>query len=142
MKDKNHLYIHVDQNEYREYHEEDFSRSSIEIKVTENVFLSRESSSEFWLEQVNVDFEPKKGQKVFAVIPRYTSGGTFGTTRGYYTVFGIYSTEENANEMKDFLNLEYKAYKSGERIQNSYRPWMGYFESLNDIEIHELTVVK
>ena len=143
------LYVAIRQNRGPiEYDHEDiadpydnYSRESISIEVEPFAYLKRESCQEFWTEEVEIPFKPVVGKKVYMVLPRYSSGGTFGTTSGYHQIYGIYSTAELANDVERFLHCEYAAYQtSGSFAPGAHRSWMGYFESLEDIEIHELTV--
>jgi hypothetical protein len=119
---------------------ENYSRDSISISVDEKAYLKRDSCQDYWTEEVEINFEPKVGQKVFMIVPRYTSGGTFGQTSGYYQIFGVYSTEKAAESMREFLYLENSSSKEGLMGTGMYRAWMGYFESLENIELHYLTV--
>lgn len=86
-----------------------------------------------WLrEQVDVDFKVKVGAEVDVVVVRYTTGGTFGRTLGYWYIEGIYPKGKQAEKVsKSIYNGTYEGYK----------PWVGYFESLEQVEIETLTVL-
>jgi hypothetical protein len=77
--------------------------------------------------------------KLFLAVVRYGTGDTFGHTNGAWYVAGIAPTYKIAQAI-----LEEETKPSGPPEKGSwqhYKRWEGYFESLQDTEIHELSLV-
>jgi hypothetical protein len=74
-----------------------------------------------------------KLDKLYLVVVRYGTGSTFGHTTGAWQVIGVAPTYKIAQLMEE---EERKPSKPGQ-----YKCWEGYFESLEDIEIHTLELV-
>jgi len=112
-----------------------------EIEIKSYCCLSEDNAKkeDLWAEAVEVEFEPKVGSQVFMVVPRYSTGNTFGTSYGEYTIHGIYSTLDKAQSVVKFLETEYDCYREA-KINLSYRVWMGFFERLEEIQIEVLEV--
>jgi len=95
---------------------------------------------------LEVDFSPVPGMDVYLVVPRYSTGGTFGGETGRWEVHKICLTEEAARATKQAIYKEYDVYKADKlnpsRRRKDYesRPWMGYFERLETVEIHRMKV--
>lgn len=85
-------------------------------------------------------FKPQVGKQIFVVIVRYGSGCTFSSSSGNWTFFDVYETAEEALAAKDFIYKDYKDNpRSFENKSHKYPytgTWKGYFESLEDVEIH------
>ena len=93
------------------------------------------------------EVEVKPGDTVYAVVVDYESGDTFGRSGGYAQVMDVFLTMpeaeglyrecvshmENYKQTRIYGGLEYGG-------QNYYVAWVGYFESVNDIEVWALTV--
>lgn len=83
-------------------------------------------------ETIEVPFDPAQYNYLHLVVVRYTTGSTFGTIYGAWHVEGVYRDSEEAQEIVDSINKEtYKGYK----------PWVGYFERLESVDIQTLQVV-
>lgn len=121
------------------YRSREPSYKQIEIKPC--CYLSEDNAKKenYWAEAVEVEFKPSVGSQVFMVIPRYSTGNTFGSSHGEYTIHGIYSTLDKAQSVVRFLEAEYEQYRAT-KTNFSYRPWMGYFERLENIQIEVLEV--
>lgn len=95
---------------------------------------------------IDVDFPVKRGDTVYVVVVRYGTGDSFSHTTGNHHIWGVFQTGEQAIAAEDEINREYKAYKGDKNQYNNekkdweYRPWMGYFEHLEDIEITPMLV--
>lgn len=75
---------------------------------------------------VEVDFKPHYGNEVWLVRVIYDSGSTFGRSFGHVAFVGIYQDEDKADSIaKSIRNDFYEGYK----------PWEGYFERLDHIEV-------
>lgn len=78
-----------------------------------------------WLaEEIESEEEFKDGQGVFLAWIKYSSGDTFGCSYGHKHIVGVYSSSERASKA-----LKEELHGSG------YKPWEGYFESLESTEI-------
>lgn len=102
-------------------HEDEYRHFEIE-----GVWLDRENSP-WMVESVDVNFEPQKGQFVYVLVVIYSSGGTFGRNYGNGCIVGVYKTPEEAAEVEK--TIYDKTYPQ------EYPPWVGYFESLEDVKI-------
>src|SRR5574342_1351554 len=75
--------------------------------------------------------EFSRGDIGYTVIVRYETGDTFGYSTGNWYLVGVYKNLDEAFEIK-------------EKIQNAtyegYKPWIGYFERFESVEIHTLAV--
>lgn len=77
--------------------------------------------------------------KLFLAVVRYGTGDTFGHTNGAWYIVGVAPTYQIAKAMLEEETKPSAAPKKGE--WQRYKRWEGYFESLEDTEIHELSVV-
>ena len=82
-------------------------------------------------EEFEIDFDPKVGSDIYVVIVRYGTGCTFSHCDGCWQKIGIYKTSKEAYKVKKSIN-------NGKYV--GYKNWEGYFESLQDVEIHTMTV--
>jgi len=82
-------------------------------------------------EPIQVEFNPAVGADVWLVIVRYVTGGTFGRTLGCWHMVGAYECQSEADKVKASIR---------DGTYQGYKPWTGYFESLEDVEIHKMTV--
>lgn len=79
------------------------------------------------LERVPVKFEVNDLDRVYVVWAEWTSGNSFGFGKGMCVeVMGILKEEDEAYAMKDRLERNDWPYKL---------PWIGYFESLDEIHV-------
>jgi hypothetical protein len=83
-----------------------------------------------YYEDVEVDFTPLKGEEVYAIIVKYRSGDTFGTSYGNGMCEQIVKTEQEA--IKIAKEIEKGTYKS----PYGFNEWEGYFEELEGVQIH------
>jgi hypothetical protein len=84
----------------------------------------------------SLDVEPKvlEAQFVYLVVVRYKTGDTFGSSYGNFHFYSVRATQEEALEDK-------VAIESPRGEKDHYRPWDGYFERLEDVEIHTMPLV-
>ena len=104
--------------------------------------LSLSTKAGNWVESIDVDFNPETyiGKDLHLVVVRYSSGDTFGSTYGNWTVIGVFTNHEDARkEEKDIRNntgkwaTEYK--NNTGKWATEYKPWEGYFERFESVEI-------
>lgn len=101
----------------------------------------------FNIEEINTELELVKGDRVYLIIPRYFDGGTFGRTCGYWNIWKVVKTIEEADKIQAYLeNLtekEYtlintkKKYNDKDRI---YCPWFGYFSGLEQVQVRLMDI--
>lgn len=89
-------------------------------------------------ERLDVNFEPTAGKEVFVVVVTYQTGDTFGHSTGNVSIVDVFDSESSADKTA-------RAIRKG--TFGTYRDWQGYFEHLEDIEIHrfildELQLIK
>lgn len=121
--------------------DEEWSSRSDTIKTVTFKKLHREMpSNRFFYDSIDLPNDNMiKMDHLFLAVVRYSTGDTFGHTTGEHYIVGIAPTYEIAQMM---LDEETKpSPKDSKGRQLSYKPWEGYFESLEDTEIHELRLV-
>lgn len=94
----------------------------------------------------------KVGDTVYAVVADYESGCTFGRSGGHASVLDVFSDPEEAQALADAAlkpdgfeerwgsqqpKYDYSFTHNG---QSYYRSWVGYFESLNSLDVWACTV--
>lgn len=94
-------------------------------------------------EHVEIEFDPAQKEHVYAVIVYYESGDTFGHSYGNWCVDGVYATAGEA--AKIIKNIQYDEDHNGEKKFKSkykkHKPWRGYFESLENIDLQIFHIV-
>lgn len=97
------------------------------------VFLNKKNAAWCRSEQ-KADFDVKKGDTVYVVVVKYSTGNTFGSSYGNGYIEGVYQYKGQASKvMEDIYGNRYN--KLGK-----YPPWIGYFESLEEVLIEERIV--
>lgn len=90
--------------------------------------------SEDWnKEVVTINGQVKSGDEVYIVVARYFDGGTFGRTCGYFSFQFATKSYEKAEAFQESINR-------GDSPE--YKPWVGYFSGLEDVEIWRVVVDK
>lgn len=98
------------------------------------------------------------GADAFVVWAEWTYGDSFGyASRGSAEVFGIFEHEYCANELANYLRsrdfncgmfhrheenearCDFQT-SDGQRFDNLYFPWLGYFEELDDVHIQPVRI--
>lgn len=103
--------------------------------------ISLNGNLSYYKESIDVDWDVKDGEKVFVLIARYGSGGTFGRTHGHFSLQGIFRTEQEMLEKQAILQKDTDDYKDRKNNrQVPYHPWIGYFECLEHFEQYETEV--
>lgn len=134
------VYIEYDTHESGGIPESDerwCSRSDTVITVNFKRLHREPPANRFFYDSIDLPHEGMlKMDHLWLAVVRYSTGDTFGHTTGAWYVVGIAPTYEIAQMM---LDEETKPSKEGD--YRRYKPWEGYFESLEDTEIHELRLV-
>jgi hypothetical protein len=92
------------------------------------------------------DLNVGSGDTVWAVVADYESGSTFGRSGGYATVLDVFDNEPDATELA--YAAEYGTAEEGRPSKGTftvngveyYRTWNGYFETLQSMDVWEITV--
>lgn len=80
------------------------------------------------------DVEP--GKPIFVVAVVYTTGGTFGS-HGAWTIPAIKADLQDAYTAQRLCNAD----NNQKRTNRLYRPWDGYFEHIDSVEVESLILV-
>lgn len=124
-----------------------FNETEKTCKIT-GVSLTRPTNSNY------ESFENKQkfqvGEKGYLVVVTYSDGGTFSRTSGYIKIAEICRDLDTAINYKEAIEKDsvqehsrrYDSTKGSERSYipsngQNYRPWEGYFSSLENVEIVE-----
>lgn len=123
-----------DSEEYRE----DYTTFYVDGLKIDNKYLDVETSLDI-----------KEGEKVYLLYVVYTTGDSFSTSHGGSIEFiNVYRDIEVAKENERRINKKEETNdyhiilktSNGESEYRIYTPWIGYFESIDYVEIKELTV--
>lgn len=99
----------------------------------------------YYGESACVDLDVPEGGTVYAVVADYESGSTFGRSGGHASVLDAFATFEEAEALvtaalavpeKD----DYSKYGFTHNGKDYHRSWLGYFESLQSLDIWDITV--
>jgi hypothetical protein len=95
---------------------------------------------------VSVDYEVKKGDTLYPLIAVWSTGDSFGNDDGaQMEMFTVYRTYEEADKAKKIMekagNSSCKILDGDGKEIEFYPPWVGYFESLDYIDIDKLEVI-
>lgn len=110
-------------------------------------------------EEIEVGFDPEvlaPEVLVYLLIVRYEDGGTFGCTTGNWHIEHIGLSESEAleikrriegddryyHEAKYYYGKNKKPYTSSYTGSHGYKPWQGFFEKLERVEIHAFKLNK
>ena len=101
------------------------------------------------------DFDFKKGDDVFVVWFEYSTGDSFGSSyRGSIEAVGVFKDKVCAKELRDAIEAFTKnsdantmnSYKfecetsDGQKFEYGFAPWVGYFETLEDVHIESTEI--
>ena len=113
------------------------SRTPSYTTVKFNQLHRTQPYNKFFYDQVEVTDSAFDKDHLYLAVVRYSDGDTFGTNHGKWYIIGAYETYKEAEDQlkaESEPSLENKG-------RRSYKPWEGYFNSLEDTEIHVLHVV-
>lgn len=91
--------------------------------------------------------ELNSGDVIYAIIAHYSTGDSFGgSDGGSVEICSLHKDVEVAKTNLAILNADNDKYSATIKLDDgtetsAYRPWNGYFESLDSIEIYPLIVV-
>lgn len=116
------------------------TREPIYVHFREVQIRKSKDGSFFAPDSIEVDKSYLDESHLFVVRVQYRTGDSFVTTYGKSCVAAIKKTKEEAINEKNKIEKEYEEYKDGKKV-NVYREWIGYFESLESVNI-ELVELK
>ncbi len=149
VTETSNLYVDVDHNCYDSYHSGEqwgdwHSHSSTKING-----VSLCTQKDGWRDRVPIDFDVKIGDTIYLIYCVYSTGDSFGhASGGSYECIIAYKTLAKADAARKALDSSSKNFddctvnlvsESG-KIVPYYRPWLGYFESLDRLIIESFTV--
>jgi hypothetical protein len=127
--------------------------------TAENVYVdepgkkAREKTKVWYTEVLKPNFEVKKGDTLWLVIVRYTTGCTFGSTHGAWHIEGAFQHQGQAEKVKKAILDDWDAYRNRSFKEkqkgtfkdkyvspHGYKVWMGYFESLEEVDVQSFVV--
>lgn len=123
-----------------------------ETDLTVN-YLCKESVETFGSD-IEVTDEVFNLQKAYFVVVRYSTGDTFSRNRGEYSFIAVFPSFKEANILKKEIEMWAEGYEDNKHGKYSFAPsiknpayekelncpWHGYFESLDHVEIHALSI--
>lgn len=94
------------------------------------------NNSRFWsgYDQVPYDGNPLEDKLAYIVYVVYSSGGTFGSSSGNIKAIKAFKNKEDALKIMQDI-------KNGGDGGLGYKPWEGFFESLERIEMDYLPII-
>lgn len=115
--------------------------SDIVLSVTFNHVYRNKNSESFWGgSSFEVTEEVYRASRVYLAIVRYSDGGTFGRTVGYWEVMGAFKTEAEAVAMT--TSIDKGTFKTDyPHLARPYMPWEGYFSGLQGTEVHSFPIL-
>ncbi len=104
----------------------------------------KEHNGRDW-EPITVNFDTTNITTAWLVIVRFTSGGTFGTTHGYWRVEGVFATADSAYNMQKTIRegvyiASFSNPDTGEVIAELKNAWEGYYNSLDSVEVRQMEI--
>ncbi len=110
-----------------------------EYREWKPISISSKNPDEIYLEEVlAADFIPDDmiGKWIYLVVVRYETGNTFGRSYGHAQPIACYADMKSAEKMAKLISDD----KYTQTEDFPYCNWRGYFERLEDVEIHKMTV--
>jgi len=107
------------------------------------LYVNRDDVPTWQSERIEIDFKPEEGTDVFLLVVRYESGDTFGRSYGNWHIFGVYQKRKEAKQLKVRIEREEQEYEDGGREwkdSDCHKPWRGYFERMEGVEIYNLDI--
>ena len=109
-----------------------------------NAWLSRDGLSSWQCETMQCEGKVQAGDTLYVIVVRYSDGDTFGQSTGNYH-FELATKDANkAVEVKNAIVAGTYKRERPEDVDHwyDYLEWTGYFNSLEDVELHKMVVGK
>jgi hypothetical protein len=126
-----------------DFNRDDWSGYSEYQKEFHPISLHRSQPAEWYYEKLELNFDPKEVNKVWIVVARYTDGGTFGCTHGYWKVKAVCKTDDEAYAIKKQIEngtFPKPKYAWRGKDHEGMHEWEGYFAALDDVEVHRMEI--
>jgi len=118
------------------------------------LYLNRNNVPGWRNETVETRDEFRCGDVAFMVVVRYSDGDTLGSSTGNWSIWGIYRDAKDAMKQKGLIEADARSGASGDmkgredaiglastNPHHSLYDWRGYFNSLENVEIHTMAVL-
>lgn len=109
------------------------NRTDQNTTLTVQKLYASEPKHLFFRDSIEVDPSVLECSEVYLVVVRYQTGDTFGRSLGNFHFYSVRKTEQEAIE--DRWVCESPVKKGN---YENYRPWDGYFERLEFVEIMKM----
>ncbi len=97
--------------------------------------------TQYWGDSICKEFPGvSPGDTLYAVVADYSSGSTFGRSGGHASVIDAFTSYERADALAKAARDERSDFQFNHDGQDYYASWVGYFESLNSIDVWKVTV--
>jgi hypothetical protein len=119
------------------------------IYIDEPIKKAREKTKTWNVECLECNEEVKPGDTLYLVIVRYSTGNTFTNISGAWHIAEVLKDREKAYEIEKQIWQDYNLYKNHrydhkklkkESVYSGYKPWSGYFEDLESVEVESFIV--
>ena len=111
-------------------------------------------SQQGWQENIETLVEPEIGKRVYVMVVRYGDGDTFGHSDGNWQVIGAFDNEKEVYAIKKAIERSGELDKEDsydtayDCVTAAFKPsgisvhpaWIGYFNSLESVEIHKMVI--
>lgn len=98
------------------------------------LFLDRPEDWEVEEVEVSGHSLVNHGDVLFVVLVRYSTGDTFTDVRGCWNIPIICTDKVKAANIVESI-------KNGSYLLDKYHPWVGYFETLESVDVHPMVVL-
>lgn len=113
-------------------------------------------SQQSWQETIETLVEPEVGKRVYVMVVRYSDGDTFGHSEGNWGVIGAFDNEKEVYMLKKAIeyfgvldkedsydtayNYVVAAFRQSGLPSHVHPTWLGYFNELELVEVHEMVI--
>jgi hypothetical protein len=125
--------------------DDSWDRGDTSGRVTNVLAFPDKGPSYSYGDSIARDLDVKFGDTVYAVVADYESGDTFGRSGGHAQVLDVFLTEAEAAALVEAAKDVPKGDEMGRygfthNEVDYHRSWVGYFESLNDLDVWAVEV--
>lgn len=128
----------------------DRPNTATEINSVRVVKTDKELPDDYRYQSSDVFEVSDDAKLVYVVIARYSTGDTFGNDDGHYAVFDVLTEEWQVSALMSKILDTVPGWTPDGKVNTKYEfeyndkthivPWSGYFESFEDVEVHEVTI--
>lgn len=102
--------------------------------VTNVIAFIEETAHPYYGDSHGKDLDVRPGDVVYAVVASYTTGDTFGREGGQAKVLDFFLDADEAERLLEAAKAD-NDYNFEFEGTTYYRPWVGYFEQLDRLEV-------